>query len=138
MEFLVNSLLELITQTSTNLPPDVRAAMGIALERETPGTQSHQALNIIAANIDMALRGRRPHLPGHRHAHLHRAHARRRQPDRRSPKPSAKPWPKPPNAASCAPTRWTPSPARTPATTSAPRRRSFTSSSGSRTRSKSS
>ena len=27
MEFLANSLLELITQTSTNLPPDVRAAM---------------------------------------------------------------------------------------------------------------
>src|ERR1035437_5884712 len=27
MEFLATSLLELITQTSTNLPPDVRAAM---------------------------------------------------------------------------------------------------------------
>jgi fumarate hydratase class I len=54
MEFLFNSLLELITQTSTNLPPDVRAAMGLALERETPGTQSHQALSIIASNTDMA------------------------------------------------------------------------------------
>ena len=30
MEFLAGSLLELITQTSTNLPPDVRAAMNIA------------------------------------------------------------------------------------------------------------
>jgi hypothetical protein len=30
MEFLRDSLIELITQTSTNLPPDVRAAMGIA------------------------------------------------------------------------------------------------------------
>lgn len=54
MEFLASSLLELITQTSTNLPPDVRAAMGISLERETAGTQSHQALSIMATNIDMA------------------------------------------------------------------------------------
>ena len=54
MQFLESSLLELITQTSTNLPPDVRAAMGIALREETPGTQSSQALNIILSNIDMA------------------------------------------------------------------------------------
>src|SRR5438552_12174831 len=54
MQFLKNSLLELITQTSTNLPPDVRAAMGIALENEAPDTQSSQALNIILSNIDMA------------------------------------------------------------------------------------
>ncbi|WP_321476959.1 FumA C-terminus/TtdB family hydratase beta subunit [uncultured Paludibaculum sp.] len=54
MEFLFSSLLELITQTSTNLPPDVRAAMGMALKSETPGTQSHQALSIMATNIDMA------------------------------------------------------------------------------------
>jgi len=54
MEFLANSLLELITQTSTNLPPDVRAAMSIAGAGETPDTQSSQALNIILGNIDMA------------------------------------------------------------------------------------
>src|SRR6266849_4683492 len=54
MEFLASSLLELITQTSTNLPPDVRAAMSIAGAGETPGTQSSQALNIILGNIDMA------------------------------------------------------------------------------------
>ncbi len=54
MQFLENSLLELITQTSTNLPPDVRAAMGIAIAGETPGTQASQALSIIASNIDMA------------------------------------------------------------------------------------
>src|SRR5260370_35116056 len=54
MEFLKNSLIELITQTSTNLPPDVRAAMGMALENETPDTQASQALGIIASNIDMA------------------------------------------------------------------------------------
>src|SRR5271169_3213966 len=55
MEYLANRLLELITQTSTNLPPDVRAAMSIAGASETPDTQSSQALNIILGNIDMAL-----------------------------------------------------------------------------------
>ena len=54
MQFLHESLVELITQTSTNLPPDVRDAMGIAIAQETPGTQSAQALSIIASNIDMA------------------------------------------------------------------------------------
>src|ERR1700754_5025366 len=54
MQQLAASLLELITQTSTNLPPDVRAAMGVAMETETPMTQSAQALEIIATNIDMA------------------------------------------------------------------------------------
>src|SRR6267143_3289884 len=53
MEFLAGSLLELITQTSTNLPPDVRAAMAIAAGCETPGTQSSQALDIILSNVDM-------------------------------------------------------------------------------------
>jgi fumarate hydratase class I len=54
MEFLASSLLELVVQTSTNLPPDVRAAMSIAANEETPGTQSSQALNIILSNVDMA------------------------------------------------------------------------------------
>jgi fumarate hydratase class I len=54
MQFVHESLVELITQTSTNLPPDVRAAMGIAIANEAPGTQSSQALSIIASNIDMA------------------------------------------------------------------------------------
>jgi fumarate hydratase, class I len=55
MEFLSGSLLELITQTSTNLPPDVRAAMSQAAGAETPGTQSSQALDIILSNVDMAV-----------------------------------------------------------------------------------
>ena len=54
MDSLKASLLELITQTSSNLPPDVRKALGVSLAIETPGTQSSQALNIIATNIDMA------------------------------------------------------------------------------------
>lgn len=54
MQFLENSLVELITQTSTNLPPDVRAAMSASGLAETPHTQASQALNIILSNIDMA------------------------------------------------------------------------------------
>ncbi len=54
MTFLKDSLIELITETSTNLPPDVRAAMGEALRSEIAGTQAAQALGIIATNIDMA------------------------------------------------------------------------------------
>src|ERR1700693_6187375 len=54
MEFLATSLLELVTQTSTNLPPDVRAAMSAAEAAEKPSTQASQALNIILSNIDMA------------------------------------------------------------------------------------
>jgi fumarate hydratase, class I len=60
MQFLKSSLLDLITQTSTNLPPDVRAAMAKALPAESPGTQSAQALSIIAANVDMAAEGEDP------------------------------------------------------------------------------
>jgi fumarate hydratase, class I len=54
MESFFDSVLSLIVQTSTNLPPDVRAAMRVALAEEPPATQSGQALNIIAQNIDQA------------------------------------------------------------------------------------
>ena len=60
MQFLQESLVELITQTSTNLPPDVRQAMGIAIAAETPHTQASQALGIIATNIDMAAEDQGP------------------------------------------------------------------------------
>ena len=60
MIHLKTSLVELITETSTNLPPDVRAAMGLAIEDETPGTQASQALGIIATNVDMAQQDQGP------------------------------------------------------------------------------
>jgi fumarate hydratase class I len=49
-----DSVLELIVRTSTDLPPDVRAAMKVALGSEPEGTRSSQALTIIAQNIDLA------------------------------------------------------------------------------------
>ena len=49
-----DSVVELITRTSTDLPPDVRAAMAAALATEAPATRAGQALTIIAQNIDQA------------------------------------------------------------------------------------
>jgi fumarate hydratase class I len=60
MEFLRESMLELIIQTSTNLPLDVRQAMAWALNSEDPTTQAGQALAIIGQNIDMAYQDEGP------------------------------------------------------------------------------
>jgi fumarate hydratase class I len=54
MEHFQKSMLELVSETSSNLPPDVRRAVAGAMELETPGTQSALALQTIAVNIDMA------------------------------------------------------------------------------------
>ena len=48
------SIVQLITRTSTELPPDVRAAMRAAGAREDPASRAGQALTIIAQNIDQA------------------------------------------------------------------------------------
>ena len=49
------SILDLIIRTSTDLPPDVRAAMKAASDLEPADTRSGQALSIININIDQAL-----------------------------------------------------------------------------------
>ncbi len=49
-----DSMVELIARTSTDLPPDVRAAMGLALKSEPASTRAGQALTIIAQNVDQA------------------------------------------------------------------------------------
>src|SRR3954469_19321974 len=49
-----DSVLDLIVKTSTELPPDVRAAMKIARSAEPEATRASQALTIIAQNIDLA------------------------------------------------------------------------------------
>ena len=51
------SVLQLIVKTSTELPPDVRAAMKHSLISEPTGTRASQALTIIAQNIDLASDG---------------------------------------------------------------------------------
>jgi fumarate hydratase class I len=50
----LDSMVQLIAKTSTDLPPDVRKAMGLALAAEAPATRAGQALTIIAQNIDQA------------------------------------------------------------------------------------
>jgi fumarate hydratase, class I len=54
MHAFKDSLIELITQTSTNLPPDVRRAMAEAVGAENPASRAGTALAVIANNIDMA------------------------------------------------------------------------------------
>src|SRR5258708_15627686 len=50
-----DSVCQLSSQTSPNLPPDVRAAMKHPLVAEPAATRSSQALTIIAQNIDLAV-----------------------------------------------------------------------------------
>jgi fumarate hydratase class I len=50
----VASMVDLITRTSTDLPPDVRAAMRVAVATEEKSSRAGQALSIIAQNIDQA------------------------------------------------------------------------------------
>jgi fumarate hydratase class I len=57
---LPDSLYELIVQTSTNLPSDVRRLIAGAVRRETPGTNSALALATIALNVDMACNSEQP------------------------------------------------------------------------------
>jgi fumarate hydratase class I len=54
MQSFKESVIELITQTSTNLPPDVRKAMAEAVAAEDTATRAGTALAVIATNIDMA------------------------------------------------------------------------------------
>ncbi len=54
MQSLFDSVVALIIKTSTDLPPDVRAAMRHAVETEDPSSRAGQALNIIGQNIDQA------------------------------------------------------------------------------------
>lgn len=51
---LVDSLYELIVDTSTTLPSDAVACINQAIAAETPGTQSAVAIETIAKNIAMA------------------------------------------------------------------------------------
>ncbi|MGE5244403.1 MAG: FumA C-terminus/TtdB family hydratase beta subunit [Betaproteobacteria bacterium] len=55
MPSFFESILQLVIRTSTDLPPDVRAAMKSALGAEPADTRAGQALAIIAQNIDLAV-----------------------------------------------------------------------------------
>jgi fumarate hydratase class I len=57
MQAFQDSIVSLIVKTSTDLPPDVRAAMRAAMNEEPDGSRAAQALAIIAQNIDQAAQG---------------------------------------------------------------------------------
>lgn len=57
---LAESLLELVIETSTNLPQDVRSAIKDAANKEIAGTRSALALSTIMRNIDMSERTKLP------------------------------------------------------------------------------
>ena len=130
-----DSVLDLIVRTSTDLPPDVRAAMKVAMEREKEGSQAAQALDIIAQNIDLAADGegaicQDTGMPTFEVKTPVGANQIVMKKQIREAIAEAT------GAASCGRTPSTRSPARTPATTSVPARRSSTSSSGSATTSR--
>src|SRR5687768_4790831 len=54
MQSFFESVVALIVKTSTDLPPDVRAAMAHAIQTEDEQSRAGQALNIIGQNIDQA------------------------------------------------------------------------------------
>src|SRR5215210_3647415 len=57
MNEFFDSIVSLIIKTSTDLPPDVRAAMRLAMKEEPAGSRAAQALAIIGQNIDQAAAG---------------------------------------------------------------------------------
>ncbi len=54
LEKFRQSMYDLIVETSSNLPPDVRRALATAMQKEKPSTRSSMALDTIAINVDMA------------------------------------------------------------------------------------
>jgi fumarate hydratase class I len=54
MQDLTESVLELIRLTSTNLPPDVEAALRGSLEQEEPGSAARSALETILKNVELS------------------------------------------------------------------------------------
>jgi fumarate hydratase class I len=55
-----DSMLRLIAETASDLPPDVRRAIERMMKIETPKTQSSLALETVAINVDMAKEGIAP------------------------------------------------------------------------------
>jgi fumarate hydratase, class I len=56
MQDLKAKILELIRLTSTDLPPDVEAALQQAVQQEEPGSAARGALETILKNIDLSRR----------------------------------------------------------------------------------
>ncbi len=55
-----DSIVKLITETSSNLPSDVRRALAKAIGQEAPDSRADLAMSTISVNIDMAVDGVSP------------------------------------------------------------------------------
>ncbi len=55
MQHFRDSIIALISETSTNLPSDVRAAIDKAISSEAPDSRADLAMSTISVNIDMAV-----------------------------------------------------------------------------------
>ena len=60
MQDLTNPILELIRLTSTDLPPDVEAALRHSVEQEAPGSAARGALETILANVELSRKNATP------------------------------------------------------------------------------
>ena len=60
MQDLTNPILELIRLTSTDLPPDVEAALRHSIEQEAPGSAARGALETILANVELSRKNATP------------------------------------------------------------------------------
>ena len=76
MQHFEQSMYNLIVETSTNLPGDVRKVIQAAQEAEDRATRAGLSLSTIATNIEMAENERFADLSGYRDADFHRSYVR--------------------------------------------------------------
>ncbi len=60
MQDITDKILELVRLTSTDLPPDVEAAIHRAVEQEEPGSAARGALETIIQNVELSRRNSTP------------------------------------------------------------------------------
>ncbi len=60
MKDLTEDILELIRQTSTDLPPDIEKRLREARDKEEPGSAARKAMDTILANVEMTRRDSTP------------------------------------------------------------------------------
>lgn len=60
MPYINDKILELVRLTSTDLPPDVEAAIRRAVEQEEPGSAARGALETIIKNVELARQNSTP------------------------------------------------------------------------------
>jgi len=60
MQDIIESILELVRLTSTDLPPDVEASIHRAVEQEEPGSAARGALETILKNVELSRQNSTP------------------------------------------------------------------------------